>query len=480
MTPTDIIDEPLASAPVATHEPRLRLSTESVWYAEHAALLVSTAKWAVLGAACGGLVGLATRAFLGTLAWSGAWATAHMPPNVPTYAFLPFALAACVFLIRRFAPEAEGHGTEAVIAAVHQSAGRIDWRIAPVKLVATALTLAFGGSVGKEGPAAQIGGALTSGGADLIGLAPADRRRLVICGISAGFAAVFGTPISGALFGVEVLYLGQLEYAVLFPAMVSGIVAHLVCGTVPPLPVLQESLQGMPGGRALLLAIGSGAVFGLVALAIIEAMRAVERVVEPYRRSPYSTALLGGVALVLLYLVAGDGFAGLGSAGIADALVGTADAPWWTFAVKIIATAITLEVGGSGGVITPIFFIGATSGAALGHLLGVSPHLLAAFGLVAVLAACANTPVAAAVMAIELLPGGDGVYAALAAATAFILVGHRSVYASQKLGLAKSAGLEIDLGGTMGDVRPHALRLREGSLVHRVLRRPRGGDAGEP
>jgi hypothetical protein len=128
---------------------------------------------------------------------------------------------------------------------------------------------------------------------------------------------------------------------------------------------------------------------------------------------------------------------------------------------------VTLETGGSGGIITPIFFIGATSGAAMAHLSGLPQGLLSAFGFVAVLAAAANTPLAAAVMAIELLPAHEAVYAALAAATAFLMVGHRSVYASQKLGLSKSAGLELELGGPIGEVNPAAIRIRKGSLTER-------------
>ena len=117
---------------------------------------------------------------------------------------------------------------------------------------------------------------------------------------------------------------------------------------------------------------------------------------------------------------------------------------------------------------TPIFFVGATSGAALAPFFGVPTTFLAAVGLVAMLAAAANTPIAAAVMAMELLPGPEGVYAALAAVTAFLMVGHRSVYASQKLGLAKSAGLDVELGGAIGDVTRASVRIRKGSLTERV------------
>jgi H+/Cl- antiporter ClcA len=380
-------------------------------------------------------------------------------------------------MIRTFSADARGHGTEAVIAAVHQRSGRVDWLVAPVKLSATVMTLAFGGSVGKEGPAAQIGAALTSLFADILRLRDEDRRRLVICGISAGFAAVFGTPVSGALFGIEVLYLGRIDYTVIFPALVAGIVAHLVCGVRPPFPALHEAFADTHQARTILIMLACGALFGLIALLLIESLRFFERALRRFERRPYLLSSAGGVALVLLYKVAGDTYAGLGTDTINGVLAG---APVFVgaFLLKILATSITLETGGSGGIVTPIFFVGATSGAALAPLFGVPSTFLAAVGLVAMLAAAANTPIAAAVMAMELLPGPEGVYAALAAATAFLMVGHRSVYASQKIGLSKSAGLDVELGGAIGDVSRASVRIRKGSLTERVhqLGRASGSD----
>ena len=460
--------------------PPPRLADEVRWYTEHTALLISTLKWAFLGAGAGVCVGLGTRGFLWALANSGGVAQRiadlSTGGRLPAYWLLPLALPLCVWLIRTFAPDARGHGTEAVIAAVHQRSGRIDWIVAPVKLAATVVTLAFGGSVGKEGPAAQIGAALTSLFADILRLSDDDRRRLVICGISAGFAAVFGTPISGALFGIEVLYLGRLDYSVIFPAMVAGIVAHLACGTRPPFPELQASFGAVSQVTIILIALFSGAAFGLIALILIETMRGLERALHRFEKHPYLVAAAGGIVLVALYRFSGASFAGLGTETIELMLRGASPIFAAAFLIKILATSVTLETGGSGGILTPIFFIGATAGAAMAPLFGVPSSLLAAFGFVAVLAAAANTPLAAAVMAIEVLPSPEGVYAALAAATAFLLVGHRSVYASQKLGFSKSAGLDLDLGGTIGDVDIAGIRVREGSLtarVQRLIRRPR-------
>lgn len=446
--------------PSASDEPR--------WYTEHTALVISTLKWAVLGASAGVCVGLGTRGFLWSLTWSTETARSLTRGLVPVFVVLPLALPACVWIIRTFAADARGHGTEAVISAVHQRSGRIDWLVAPVKLGATVLTLACGGSVGKEGPAAQIGAALTSLFADVLRLRDEDRRRLVICGISAGFASVFGTPVSGALFGIEVLYLGQIDYGVIFPAMVAGIVGHLTCGAGPPFPALHVAFGVAGQVRTILIALASGALFGLVALLLIESLRFCGRVARLLGLSPYPVAAGGGCALVALYALAGTVYSGLGTDTINGVLAGTTSVPRCAFLVKILATSITLESGGSGGIVTPIFFVGTTSGAALAPVFGVPSAFLGAVGFVAVLAAAANTPLAASVMAMEILPPSEGVYAALAAVTAFLIVGHRSVYASQKLGLSKSAGLDVALGAPVGDFNRASVRIRRGSLTERV------------
>jgi H+/Cl- antiporter ClcA len=460
-----------------------RLADESRWYTEHAALLISTLKWSLLGAVAGVCVGGATRGFLWSLAAAGGLVQRlHLGP-VPSYALLLAALPASVWLIRTFAPTARGHGTEAVIAAIHRESGKVDWRVAPVKLLATVITLAFGGSVGKEGPCAQIGAAITSLFADILKLSPEDRRRLVICGVGAGFAGVFGTPISGALFGIEVLYLGRIEYAVLFPCVVAGIVSHLVCGVAPPVPVLHESLAALGRTELVLLSIAFGGICGLIALTLIETMRATEKLVRRFERHPYLVAVTGGALLAVFYFVFGDAYAGLGVSTIDRAMSGIFQLALLSFLLKIVATTVTLETGGSGGIVTPLFFIGATAGAAFARLLHLPIGAFSAFGFVAVLAAAANTPIAAMVMGIELLPGPVGVYAALAAGSAFLLVGHRSVYASQKIGLSKSAGLDVTLDIAVGDLTRSGMSIRQGSLTERVHRRRRRRgelDGGDP
>jgi chloride channel protein, CIC family len=240
----------------------------------------------------------------------------------------------------------------------------------------------------------------------------------------------------------------------------------------PRVPALPEGIGTLGQTNLVMLSIAFGAICGLVALLLIETMRAFDRRLRPRAAShPYATAMVGGVILAALFRVAGDAYAGLGSATIEAALRGDAagigpGAPL----VKIGATALTLEVGGSGGIVTPLFFIGSTTGVAFARLFHLPVGLFAAFGFVAVLAAAANTPIAAAVMGMELLPGPIGVYAALCAGAAFLMVGHRSVYASQRLGLVKSAGLDVDLDVPIGEIHRTGLRIRKDSLTDRTLR----------
>lgn len=191
---------------------------------ESTVLFISIIKWVFLATVAGAVVGGATAFFLMLLDW--ATNVSHQSPY--WFWLLPLALFVSALMVKYLAPEAQGHGTEKVIEAIHKRAGKIPILVVPVKLVATITTLALGGSAGKEGPCAQIGAGLTSLFSDLLRFDDHDRKKLVICGISAGFAAVFGTPIAGSIFGVEVLFIGAILYDVLLPSFIAGITAYQV------------------------------------------------------------------------------------------------------------------------------------------------------------------------------------------------------------------------------------------------------------
>jgi H+/Cl- antiporter ClcA len=411
-------------------------------FAEHGTLVASLIKWTLLAATVGILAGIGTTVFLRVLDWAVVGMT-HVPLRL---LWLPLGFVVAHLLVRFLAPDAEGHGTDKVIEAVHQRSGRIPLAVAPVKLVATVVTIAVGGSVGKEGPAAQIGASLASAVASLLRLNRRDRRKVVICGIGAGFATVFGTPIAGAIFGLEVLVLGSLMYDVLYPSFVAGIVGYHVASqlgvqyfhrTLPILPPLTE--------RAFVSTLLAGVVFGLVALLLIETLRWVHALAHRAPVPGWVVASIGGAVIALGAWLTSDRYLGLGLPTLEAAVVGQAMPPDASL-LKILFTAVSLGTGGSGGIVTPIFFIGATAGSTVAQMMGLDQGTFAAIGMVAVLAGAANAPLAAAVMAIELFGPSIGSFAAIAAIVAFIMSGHRSVYPSQVLGMPKTRSLSLRRG----------------------------------
>ena len=439
-------------------------------FVEQLTLLASVIKWTCYASIVGVLVGCGTAAFLRTLAWTSGQFARY--PDY--YLLLPATLVVCSTLVAWLAPEAAGHGTEKVIEAVHQRMGKIPLMVVPVKLVATVITLAGGGSAGKEGPCAQIGAGLASSFASLLRLDDVDRRKLVICGISAGFATVFGTPIAGALFGVEVLVLGQMFYDVLFPSFVAGIIGFHVAsqlGVTYPHLVAKIIPQVTSWSFAEMLMLGIWC--GLIALIFIELMQLSERLFTRLHWHPAAKALLGGGLLVVIGKVVSTRYLGLGLDSIAAGLNGEV-LPAGASLMKAMATAITLSSGGSGGVVTPIFFIGTAAGNLFAHLF--HEPLVATFsaiGMVALLAGAANTPIAASVMAMELFGAGIAPHAAVACMVSFLIVGYRSIYPSQILGVQKSTSLNVETGKPISEF-DHAMVDHRGTsllgLIARVIK----------
>ncbi len=441
------------------------------WNIEHPSILLSVTKWLILSSGVGIVIGSIVTLFLNILA-EGEAARSLLP--FPYYYLLPLGLLLSVWLTKQFAPDARGHGTEKVIEAVHKRNGKIDVKVIPVKLLTTVITLVTGGSAGKEGPGAQIGAGTASAIADLLRFSDRDRKKLVICGISAGFATVFGTPIAGAIFGIEVLVVGAVMYEVLLPSFVAGFSAFFTAQyfgvkyTYYDISYFQHYFIDLV---LILKVILGGIFFGLVAWLIIATLKKTEQAVEKIPMNPYFKAIGAGVVLILLSMIVGDHYFGLGLDTITQTMKLESDLtqsslPWYTFLLKIFYTAVTLGSGGSGGIVTPIFYIGATSGHWFGGLFG-SEHqlaLFAALGFVSVLAGATNAPIAATVMAMELFGMDVAHYAAVSIVISFLVSGHRSVFPSQKIMMKKSDLLEIEFGE---DIEHSRVRLNQEPL-HRV------------
>ena len=408
-------------------------------FTELSILFFSVAKWFLLASVVGLLVGLSSTLFL-VLLQSGLALTQSF-----SYKFLvlPVSLALSGVITARFAFRARGHGTEQVIRAIHQEGGKIHPRVIPVKLVATILTIASGGSGGNVGPCAQIGGALCSAFGQFIRLEDVDRIRLVVCGISAGFAAVFGTPVAGALFAIEALWIGRLSYGALFPSLVSAFVGYQVAANlgIAHLSPISPSVPSL--SAPFLLGVGlAGVTFGVAAFLFVEILGLGKRLSLLTKTSPMLTGVIGGLILIALTFLFSADYLGMGWTTVAQALRGD-DLPWYAFAVKAVTTSVTLNFGGSGGILLPLCFYGATLGSALAQGVGVDPATLAALGFVSVLAGATNTPIASLVLAMELFGPPIAPYAATSCAMSYLLTGHRSVIPSQLLHESKSPSFAL-------------------------------------
>jgi len=422
---------------------------------EQTAIFFSVAKWIFLSSIVGVIIGVVITFFLRSIQWAENNQTIFASQYFHYYYLLPFAFVLSVWLIKTFAPTAEGHGTEKVIEAVHKKDAKIDVKVIPIKLLATLITIFSGGSVGKEGPGAQIGAGTASSIASLLKFSKQDRKKLVICGISAGFASVFGTPIAGAIFGVEVLIIGVIMYDVLLPSFIAGFAAFTTTQflgieyTYYDVRFYQEVALDLP---FIGYVIVGGLFFGMVSDILVTSLTKTAKFINKIKLNVYQKAFLGGFILVIFTVFFGERYLGLGMGTIKEALNPMEnfpdELPWYTFLLKTLFTSITLGSGGSGGIITPVFYVGAVSGNLFGHFIGNGEHvaIFAALGFISVLAGATNTPIASTIMAVELFGIEIAHYAAISAVISFLITGHRSVFFSQKLGMSKSGMLDITMG----------------------------------
>lgn len=394
------------------------------------------AMWIVLGSLVGGVCGCASAFFL----WSLDVATAFREHNEVIIYTLPIAGLVIGFLYETFGKSIKG-GANLIIDSVHEDSPQIPVRMAPMVLVGTVLTHLFGGSAGREGTAVQMGGSL----ADLIShtfkLDPVLRRELLAAGVAGGFASVFGTPIAGLVFGLEVIILGRLSYDALLPALAAAVVGDMVTrawGIVhTPYPTVASlPLTPLLLGKLVIFAVA----VAITAMVFVELVHFLKRHLERrVTRLPFRMAL-GGVAVILLWKVVGTSdYLGLGVPTIVRAFTDPDLVPY-AFALKLLFTAVTLSAGFLGGEVTPLFFVGAALGNLMGHILGIPLDLAAGLGLAAVFAACANTPLALSIMAIELCGASMAPHVIIVAVIAYLLTGNRSIYTAQRLARLKHGG----------------------------------------
>lgn len=400
---------------------------------------------------------------------------------------MPIAGFAMVFAYQRFGRSAEG-GNNLIVEQIHEPGGGVPLRMAPFILVTTVLTHLVGGSAGREGTAVQLGGSIASTFAKVFRLNSADVRILLMAGIAAGFGAVFGTPIAGAIFALEVLTIGRMDYEALLPCLMAAITGDWSCHmwgiehthyAIAYLANISDA-AGFHLDALLLLKVSlAGCVFGLAARFFAElshlATAAYKRIC-PY--APLRPVIASALLIGLVYVLGTREYLGLGvwSPNPADATIagffqiGRVD--HWSWLWKTVFTVLTLSGGFKGGEVTPLFFIGAALGNALASVLGAPSDLFAGLGFVAVFAGATNTPLACMIMGIELFGSLHAVYIAVACFLAYLCSGHSSIYMSQRLGRPKRASIDIPPDISVRQVRDrHAQAF--GDLVARVRSRPR-------
>lgn len=416
---------------------------EKLRFTEEKANLMSIAKWFLLASMMGVLVGGATTFFLKTLHFTidithGLnWDFAGTGTSF-WFVLLPVGLFISALLSRHLLGRHKDYTTDRVIKTIHKSESMSFVSILK-SFFLPIITIATGGSAGKEAPAADMGAGIGSILSKFFSFDTDEKRKLMICGVSAGFASVFGTPVAGALFGVEVLFVGAMMYEVILPSFIAGITAYQVSSSLG-IEYFEHTATILPdfSEKFFLWTIGAGIFFGICSIFLIELMKWGKRfsgtikMWEPYK------ALIGGTVLVLITMGLGTtDYLGLGLGVVENTLEGEMY-PWYSFLIKALFTVITLNFGGSGGIITTLIFIGSTAGSLYGDMFGLDVSTFAAIGMVSVLAGSANTPISASIMAIELFGSEIAPYAAVACIITFVMCGNRSVYPSQVLKMRKA------------------------------------------
>ncbi|SFG42615.1 chloride channel protein [Oribacterium sp. WCC10] len=393
--------------------------------------LLINLKWMFFGILTGVLVGTVSAYFGKAI----SIVTRFRMANPYIIFALPFA-GVCIVYYYHLLGARSPRGTNLVLDAIHKEQ-KVPLRMAPLIIVSTVITHLFGGSVGREGAALQVGGSLGNAIGQLVRFNEKDRRNTILCGMSASFSALFGTPLAASIMVIEMSTVGIMYYSALVPCVISALTAHFVAEMINPGAEAVMTVSEITpfsvktGGFTIIFAI----LCALVAVLFCVVLHETKSIAKNYIKNPYLRALAAGVLVVIMtLLVDSQTYNGAGSDIIAKCIN---DPSYrivpYAFLLKIIFTAVTLSGGFQGGEIVPSLFIGTTFGHALAGVCGMSPALGSALGAILVFCGVTNCPIASILIGFELFGFDMSSYLLLGVAITYLFSGNYSLYASQKI-----------------------------------------------
>ena len=389
-------------------------------------------KWIVMGLVVGLFVGAVSTVFSFCLSHVTEFRVNH---RWMIYG-LPIGGLAIVGLYKLLKVDKD-KGTNLVMTSITEN-DEIPLKVAPLIFVSTIITHMFGGSVGREGAALQLGGSFGNVLGRIFRFDEKDKKIMIMCGMSAAFAALFGTPMAAAVFAIEAATVGIMYYTSLVPCVISALVASNFSATMGISP---ESfpVMNVPDMSVILgvKTLGLALLCGLVSILFCLMMKYVKKFLERYLKNPFLRVVVAALVFIGITAITGStDYYGAGIDVIERAVIDGEAVPY-AFILKMFLTALVLGAGFKGGEIVPAFYVGATFGCLYGHIVGMSPTLCAAMGMTAVFCGVTNCPISAMLISFELFGFECVPYIIIAAAVSFAASGYFGIYSVQKIMFSK-------------------------------------------
>lgn len=426
------------------------LRKQYVASSEYIEIIKEFLKWLLLSLVIGMLVGVACAVLLAALNWSTNYREAHKY----IIWFLPLG-GLLVGLLYHHYGESVSKGNNQLLEEVESPTKIIPLKMAPFIFIGTVVSHLFGASVGREGTAVQIGGAIADQFSKWSKFTIPDRKIIILMGISSGFAGLFGTPLAAAIFALEVVLIGKIKHNAILPCLLVAVVADFTSREVAHLlqvPHTHYQILEVPKLTTLnfFTCVFCGVVFGIVSTFFSKGVHFFQQFSKYIQYPPLRPVVGGAVVAILVYFI-GTKYIGLGIPTIVESFTNQMNS--YDFAIKIILTTFCIAFGFKGGEVTPLFFIGATLGSTLSIWLPLPMGLMAGMGFVAVFSGATNTPIACTFMGIELFGMESGVYIAIACIVAYLFSGHTGIYTSQIIGTSKTVKYLPEEGISLGSIK---------------------------